>query len=185
MGNEKPLARMVTRNRRAFFRTATGVGATLAAGGGACASGVRRNPISWVHGTGATIVDAHGLERDRVEGSARVVHGRSWSTIPLHFAVPSPVLDTGASLRVKAVWVRLKAERGASIHAMTLHDCERTLVRIENMDIRRDDWEDVRVALDQPCGMVRSLGLTLECAFADVARQIGISTVGCEFELEA
>lgn len=185
MADGKQGTQVNARDRRAFFGTALGLGAGLGATAGLAQTGSVRNPISWVHGNNATVLDAQGLERDRVVGNARVVHGRSWSTLPLHFAVPPPVMDTGVPLRVAAIWVRLKAERGAMISTMTLHDCERTVAHKEKMEIRQEDWGDVRVALDQPCFILRSVGLTLECTFADVDRQIAISAIGCEFEMEA
>lgn len=185
MADEKQGVQFTMRNRRAFFGTALGMGAGLGASVGLARAGSVQNPISWVHGNSAMVADAHGLERDRVEGNARVVNGRSWSNVQLHFAVPSPALDTGLPLRVAAVWVRFKAQTGAQISAMVLHDCERTLTRRDKMDIRREDWDDVRIALDPPCLVARSLGLTLECAFADVSRQIAISAIGCEFAMKA
>lgn len=182
MGDAQHGERVTAGDRRLFFKAALGVGLGIGAGT-APAGAMPRNPISWVHGNSATVVDAQGLERDRMEGNARVVHGRSWSMVPLHYAIPSPVLDTGAPLKVTAMWVRMKAGQGATLNAMALHDCERTLARFDKLDLRRDDWADVRLALDPPCAMVRSLGVTLECTFADVARQIGISAIGCEFEM--
>lgn len=182
MGEKQQDAPVVTRNRRGLLKTAFGLGAAGAVAGLARA-GAARTPISWVHGVSATIADAHGLERDWVEANARLVQGRSWSLVPLHFAVPSPVLDIGVPVPVTAVWLRVKAERGAAINALTLHDCERTLVRLEKLRICSDDWKDVRIALDPPCAVARSLGLTLDCAFADVGRQIAISAAGCEFAM--
>ncbi|OYQ36211.1 hypothetical protein CHU95_05320 [Niveispirillum lacus] len=170
-------------NRRSFFGAALSVGAGLGLGTGLARAGSQQNPISWVHGTSATVADAQGLERDRVEGNARIVNGRSWSDVQLHFAVPAPVLDTGAALPVAAVWVRFRAQKGARIQSLTVHDCERTLTRREKLDIHQTAWGDVRIALDPSCLVARSLGLTLECAFADIARQIEISAVGCEFEM--
>jgi hypothetical protein len=180
MGEKRQDASMVMRNRRGLLKAAFGLGAAGAAAGLAQA-GPARPPISWVHGVSATITDAHGLERDRVEANARLVQGRSWSLVPLHFAVPSPAFDIGVPVPITAVWLRVKAERGATINALTLHDCELTLVRLEKLHIRSDDWKDVRIALDPPCAVARSLGLTLDCAFADVGRQISISAAGCEF----
>lgn len=185
MANGKHGAQFTIRNRRAFFGTALGLGVGLGAGAGLAKAGSVHNPINWVHGNSAMVANGQGLEHDQVEGNARVVRGRSWSNVQLHFAVPSPALDTGSSMRVAAVWVRFRAQNGARISAMTLHDCERTLMRREKMDIRGEDWDDVRIALDPPCLVARSLGLTLECAFADVARQIAISAIGCEFETGA
>lgn len=172
--------------RRAFVAAAVGLGATVGgmAAGPAQAGAIRRS-IRWVHGNSATVVDDQGLERDRIDGNARVVHGRSWSTIPLHFAVPTPFPEPGRPIRVTAVWLRLKAEAGACVSAMTVHDCEQTLAHVGGVDIRRDDWDDVRVGLDPPCVLHRSLGVTVECAFADVGRQIGVSAIGCEFEIVA
>lgn len=183
MDDGKQEAQAAMRNRRGFLGTALGLGAGLGAGAGLAQAGNVRTPIRWVHANSAMIGNVHGLEHDRVEGNARVVNGRSWSNVQLHFAVPSPVLDTGVPVRVAAVWVRFKAQSGALISALTLHDCERTLTRQDKMDIRREDWDDVRIALAPPCLVARSLGLTLECTFGDVARQIAISAIGCEFEL--
>ncbi len=117
---------------------------------------------------------------DKVQGNARVVQGRSWSTVPLHFAVHSTGLDTSVPMRVSAVWVRLKADSGAKIVALALHDCETTIARVENIDLRQQEWGDVRIALNPPRNVMRSIGITLDCEFGDVARQIGISAVGCE-----
>ena len=170
-------------SRRAFFGAALGLGAGLGAPASLAQAGAAKRPISWVHGVSATLVDAHGLENDRIEGNARIVRGRSWSNVPLYFAVPSPGLDQGTPLKIAAIWVRHKAARGASISAMTLHDCERTLVHMEKLAIRQDDWADTRLALDQPCFAARTLGVTLTCDFADVERQIAVSAVGCEFTM--
>ncbi|SNS81493.1 hypothetical protein SAMN05880556_11294 [Azospirillum sp. RU38E] len=181
MVDARQWSQMFTRSRRAFFGAAVGLGAGFGMKAAPARATMARQPISWVHGNSATVVDAQGLERDRVEDNARVVHGRSWSRVPLHFAVPSLALDTGSGQRVTAIWIRFKAEQGALISAMTLHDCERTLTHRENLALQHVDWDDVRIALDPPCLMSRSLGLTLECSFSDVARQISISAIGCEF----
>lgn len=168
--------------RRTFFKTTLGISilpASLAQVGSA------KNPISWVHGNNATIVDAQDLEMDAVRGNARSVRGRSWSTIPLHFAVPSTGLDTSVPMRVSAVWVRLQAGAGAKIVAMALHDCETTVARIDGMALHRQEWGDVRIPLNPPREVMRSIGVTLDCQFADVERQIGISAVGCEFQVLA
>lgn len=183
MQDERRQTPFLPNSRRAFFGAALGLGTGLGASAGLAQAGAAQRPIRWVHGIAATIVDVHGLENDRVDGNARIVQGRSWSDVPLYFAMPSPGLDSGTPMKIIAVWIRHKAARGASISAITLHDCERTLMRMQKMAIRHDDWADTRLALDPPCYAARTLGLTLTCDFADVDRQLAISAVGCEFEM--
>ncbi|MFM2041482.1 MAG: hypothetical protein RLY86_58 [Pseudomonadota bacterium] len=188
------LGRIMGSRRRLFTSAvgfgAVGVGAALGSPGLARA-GTSARPVSWVHGTAATVVrddgaaGADGVERDRVEGNARVVQGRSWSTVSLHYAVPMPMLDSGAPLDVRAIWVRLRSQAGAAITAVTLYDCERTIARLDGLDLRRADWDDARIALDPGSTVMRSPGLTIDCTFADVDRRIAISAIGCEFQVGA
>jgi|GEM_PF-4905451 len=183
----------VDSGRRAFFTAALVAGATITGGAigaeaavpvlGLAALGSPQSPISWVHGNSATILAAHDLEMDQMQGNARVVRARSWTRLPMHFAIPAPVLDSRASLGIEAIWLRLRTEPGARISALSLHDCELTLARVENLDLRRADWADVRVPLTPVPRLVRSLGVTLDCDFADTQRVLGISAVGCEFRL--
>lgn len=84
---------------------------------------------------------------------------------------------------VSAVWVRLKTDSGARIVALALHDCETTITRVENLDLHQQEWRDVRIALTPPRNVHRSLGITLDCEFGEIERQIGISAVGCELSL--
>lgn len=165
-------------NRRMFFKAALG-SSILPTDITHAAS--TKSPISWVHGNSATIADVIDLEMDKLQGSARVVQGRSWSVVPLHFAVPSIAKDSNKPMYVNAVWVRLKTDLGAKIVALALHDCETTIARVENIDLRQQEWGDVRINLNPPRKVMRSIGITLDCEFGDVARQIGISAVGCEF----
>jgi hypothetical protein len=166
--------------RRIFFKTMFSMTALPI---GITTVGSTKNPISWVHGNNATIADANGLDTDAIRGNARVVRGRSWSSVPLHFAVPSTGLDTSVPMRVSAVWVRMKTGAGAKIVGMALHDCETTVARIDAMSETREEWSDVRIALNPPREVMRTIGVTLDCEFADVEREISISAVGCEFEL--
>jgi len=77
--------------------------------------------------------------------------------------------------------VRLQTREGGRISAVALHDCETTLARLDGMELHQQDWGDMRIPLRAVCEVRRSIGITLECAFADVERQVGISAVGCEF----
>ncbi len=169
----------VDQNRRTFFKTAIGASALPV---GLAQAGSARHPVSWVHGNSATVVGAFDLEMDVMQGNARVVRGRSWSSVPLHFAVPLPGLDRGEPARVSAIWIRLQSGAGAAIRAIALHDCECTLARIEGLQLGQSEWGDVRIPLQPARAVTRSIGITLDCEFADVERQIGISAVGCEFQ---
>lgn len=168
--------------RRTFFKAAFGASMLQTS---IASAGSKKNPISWVHGNNATIAAPHDFELDAVHGNTRVVRGHSWSTLPLHFAVPSTGLDTSVPMQVSAIWVRLQADSGAKIVGLALHDCETTVARIDHLDLRLQEWGDVRIPLNPPRNVVRSIGVTLDCEFADVERQISISAVGCEFQLVA
>ncbi len=177
------------RTRRAFFSSALGLGGVIGVAQAASAApGGRKSPghsVHWVHGNSATAITHRDLERDTIEDNARVIHGRSWSVVPLHFSIPSPKSGGHHTTRVRAIWVRMKADRGASIQSVTLHDGERGLAHMAGLGIHRGQWEDVQIPLDQPAAVTHGLGVTVHCAFADVGRRIGISAIGGEFEIVA
>lgn len=163
--------------RRDFLHTALGVSTLLAtspaqAVPSAPALLAAKPNIHWIHGNSANIVGL--VEQDSAQGSARIVRGNSFSMLPMHFNLAVP-----AGAQLQAIWLRMQAQAGAHISALVLHDCEVLLSRVDDLQLRSPAWCDVRIAT--PCTVVRSLGLTLECRFQDVARELGISAVGCEF----
>ena len=166
--------------RRAFIASSVAFGASIVPLSIATA-GTTASPIGWVHGSSATLAGAQSLESDVVHGNARVVRGRSWSTIPLHFAIPTPWLDSGRPMRIGAIWLRLQTGSGAHVGSVALHDCETTIARIDDLSLQRPEWGDIRIPFDSPRRIARSIGVTIGCEFRDIERQVGISAVGCEF----
>ncbi|WP_374339775.1 hypothetical protein [Leeia sp.] len=146
----------------------------------AASPGALAAPISWVHGNSAAVINAHQLEADSIRGNARVVQGRSWSTLSLHYAIPSPMQLPGPLMKVSAIWIRMQGGKGASISSVALHDGEIALVRLDTLNLQHEQWQDVRIPLATPLCITRCIGVTFECQFADVDRYISISAVGCE-----
>lgn len=166
--------------RRTFFKVTLGVAGFPKRDSKASST---KHLIAWVNGTAAVALPRDELEEDAVLGSTYFIRGRSWSSLPLHFAVPPTGLDTGMPMRISAVWVRLKASAGAKIVGVALHDCETTVARVDGLEVHRGEWGDVRIALEPAREVVRTIGVTLDCEFSDVEREISISAVGCEFDL--
>jgi hypothetical protein len=166
--------------RRAFMT------ATIALGGLSLPmrmanAGTADAPIGWVHGSGATIAGARSLESDAIQGNARVVRGRSWSSLPLHFAIPTLSLDTGRPTKIRAIWLRLQTGSGARIGSVALHDCEKTVAHVDGLSLQRTHWGDLRIPLAAPQRIARGIGVTIGCEFDAIDRQVAISAVGCEF----
>lgn len=177
MGDGSGAVAVQDRNRRIILKASLGLSTLPLA---AATVNTLAAPISWVHGNSATVMDTHDLEMDGIRGNARVVQGRSWSTLPLYYAIPSPMQTPGAPMKISAIWVRLQGGRGAAIASMAVHDSEMTLVRLDNLSLQHEHWQDVRIPLAAPLCITRCIGVTLECQFADVERHISISAVGCE-----
>ena len=166
--------------RRSFIASALALGAAVLPSRVVSAGNAGRS-ISWVHGSSAMLAGARQLESDVIQGNARVVRGRSWSSIPLHFSVPSPGLESGRRMRIAAVWLRFQSGGGAWVESVMLHDCEVTVARIDGLALRQPEWGDVRVPFDKPCAVARCIGVTLGCKFEETGRQVCVSAVGCEF----
>ncbi|WMW80934.1 hypothetical protein RF679_01310 [Undibacterium cyanobacteriorum] len=137
----------------------------------------RKSEVHWVHGGRAML--GRPVELDVLEHGLRKIRGASFSQLTIHFDLPVP-----ADSAIEAIWLRVETQRGATIHALSLFDCEEAVTRLEKLGICSEQLVDLPFVLPQSCVVKRSMSVILDCEFEGSERDIVISALGYQVSQE-
>lgn len=161
--------------RRHFFRKVlAGSGMVVASSADAeweSSSATKR--LQWINASRARL--GRDLESDVFDAGTRVIRGLSYSTLAIHFDLP---LELGG--QIEAIWLRIKMQVGARLTGLAVFDCEQVILQLDGLEHQVLTWDDLRLALPQPCKVQRSLSLCLYCSFDGVERELQLAAIACE-----